>query len=40
MAAFKEIANDFGYPYIHILKVVPEDGRPPYYVHVDNVERG
>jgi hypothetical protein len=39
--AFYEIANDFGMPHIHTLKVVPaaEDGRPPYYVHVDNVER-
>jgi hypothetical protein len=37
--AFKEIA-DFGYPHIHTLRDrVPQDGREPYYVHVDNVER-
>ena len=38
MAFFKEVANDFGYPHIHTLKVVPEDGRELYFVHVDNVE--
>ena len=37
--AFHEIANDFGYPHIHTLKIVHDDGREPYYVHVDNVER-
>ena len=37
--AFYEIANDFGYPHIHTLKIVHDDGRPPYFVFVDNVER-
>ncbi len=30
MAFFKEVANDFGYYNIHTVRVVPEDGRPPY----------
>ena len=37
--AFQEIANDFGYYNIHTIQVVPDDGRPPYFVHVDNLER-
>ena len=30
---------DMGYEYIHTLRVVPADGRKPYYVHVDDVYR-
>ena len=26
-----------GYEYVHTLKVIPEHGRKPYYVHVDDV---
>ena len=39
MAFFKQLENDFGYCNIHTIRVVPEDGRPPYYVHIDNAER-
>ncbi|MFZ0648558.1 MAG: hypothetical protein WAM27_10100 [Nitrososphaeraceae archaeon] len=40
MAFFRQVENDFGYYNIHTIRVVPDDGsRPPYYVHVDNVER-
>ena len=35
---FYEIANDFGMPHIHTLKVVPEDGRPQYWVHVSDLK--
>ena len=37
--AFHEIANDFGIPHIHTLKIVHDNGRPPYFVYVNNVER-
>ena len=36
--AFYEIANDFGMPHIHTLKIVHDDGRRPYYVHVSNLK--
>ncbi len=39
MAFFKQVENDFGYYNIYIIRVVPEDGRPSYYVHIDIVER-
>ena len=39
MAFFKQLENDFGYHNIHTIRVVPEDGRLPYYVHIDNAER-
>ena len=39
MAFFKQLENDFGYCNIHTIRVVPEDGRPPYHVHIDNAER-
>lgn len=35
---FKEIA-DLGYPHIHTLRIVPSDGRTPYYVNVDSAYR-
>ena len=31
---FRNIAT-LGYEHIHTLKVVPSDGREPYYVHMD-----
>jgi hypothetical protein len=35
---FEDIAA-MGYGYIHTLIVEPSDGRPPYYVHVDSLNR-
>jgi hypothetical protein len=35
---FLDIAA-MGYEHIHTLRVVPSDGRLPYYVHIDNVKK-
>ena len=39
MAFFKQLENDFGYYNIDTVRLVPEDGRKPYLVHADNLER-
>jgi hypothetical protein len=28
---------DAGYEHVHTLRIVPKDGREPYYVHVDSL---
>jgi hypothetical protein len=38
MGAFGDIAA-MGYEHIHTLRVVPDDGREPYYVHRNNLVR-
>jgi hypothetical protein len=35
---FQEIAA-LGYEHIHTLKVIPADGREPYFVHIDSIDR-
>ena len=35
---FEEIA-ELGYSHIHTLKVCPSDGREPYMVHIDDVDK-
>jgi hypothetical protein len=34
---FRDIHN-LGYEHIHTLRIVPADGRTPYYVHVDDID--